>query len=160
MAGVTPEQVEIVQVRAGSCVVELLLHSPEQEACNARLAADMSNPHGLLRRNLGAISFVPPLPTQGRRRRRRQQQQQVKQLVQVCVPRAAMHWFRCMCRIHMLLTAAPATTAAAAAAAAAPCRVDRRPERTRQRPRCAKPRHTHIYVCKCVSGLKLLVYAT
>ena len=157
MAGVTPEQVEIVKVRAGSCVVEMLLHAPEQEACNARLAADMSNPHGLLRRNLGAISFVPPLPTQGRGRRRQQQQQQVEQLVQVCVPRAAMHWFRCMCRIHMLLTAAPATTAAAAAAAD---RVDRRPERTRQRPRCAKPRHTHIYVCKCVSGLKLLVYAT
>ena len=141
VAGVTPEQVEIVKVRAGSCIVEMLLHTPEQEACNARLAADMSNPHGLLRRNLGAISFVtpasvPPLPTQ---QQQQQQQQQVHQLVQVCVPRAAMHSFRCMCRIDMLLTAAPASTAAAAA----PGRVDRRPERTCQRPRSAKPRHTH-----------------
>jgi len=83
VAGVTPEQVEIVKVRAGSCVVEMLLHTPELEACNGRLAADMTNPQGLLRRNLGAITFMPPLRTQ---------QQQVYQLVEV--------WLACMCHTY------------------------------------------------------------
>jgi hypothetical protein len=60
VAGVEIDQIDIVDVQAGSVVVKFLIDAPDVAVCVQRIQADLAQPDGELAKAIGAVRFDPP----------------------------------------------------------------------------------------------------